>query len=279
MKRPKPSPEAGQKLLIDWSAPTRFKVPIPKDEPERLQDLRGYKILDTLPEDEFDNITLLASQICHTPIAMISLVDSDRQWFKSKVGISLSETSRDIAFCAHAIMQHDLFIVSDASKDKRFNENPLVRFEPKIRFYAGAPLVSPDDHALGTLCVMDHEPRQMTTGQKESLRALSRAVMARLDMRRRILELEEVLHDRNNHEKTLKKNAHAVKSAHRSQGSFLRKAAHELSATANAIVTVTQRALLRPCTPDQHDCLKTARSSAGALLALAREMKRVAEGK
>jgi GAF domain-containing protein len=254
----------------------RFKVPIPKDEPERLVDLRSYKILDTLPEDEFDNITLLASQICNTPIAVISLVDSDRQWFKSKVGISLSETSRDIAFCAHAIMQHDLFIVADASKDKRFNENPLVRAEPKIRFYAGAPLVTPDDHALGTLCVLDRQPRELTTGQKESLRALSRAVMGRLEMRRRILELEAALNHHNHQEKKLKKTTRVVKFAQRSQGQFLRKAAHELSATANAIVTVTQRALLRPCTPDQHDCLRTARSSAGALLALAREMKKTA---
>src|SRR5262245_14383410 len=180
-----------RRIAIQWDAPSEFKVPIPRNETQRVAALRQCQVLDTLPEDEFDDITLLASQICHTPIALISLVDSDRQWFKSRVGLSVSETSRDIAFCARAIMQRELFIVPDASKDKRFTKNPLVTAEPKIRFYAGAPLLSSDNHALGTLCVLDKVPRELTSGQKEALRILSRSVMARLEMRQRLRELEE----------------------------------------------------------------------------------------
>ena len=165
----------------------------PANEQQRLATLRGYEILDTEPEAAFDDLTLIASCVCQTPIALISLVDADRQWFKSSVGFSVKETSRDIAFCAHAIMQHDLFIVPDASKDKRFTDNPLVSAEPKIRFYAGAPLVSPNHHALGTLCVLDRVPRQLTNAQIEALRTLSRAVMTQLEMRRRLHELEQTL--------------------------------------------------------------------------------------
>ncbi|OLB21032.1 MAG: hypothetical protein AUH15_10080 [Acidobacteriales bacterium 13_2_20CM_55_8] len=174
----------------------------PSNEQQRLATLRGYEILDTEPEAAFDDLTLLASYICQTPIALISLIDVDRQWFKSKVGLSLSETSRDIAFCASAILQSDVFVVPDATQDERFAENPLVISEPKIRFYAGAALMT-DGHALGTLCVIDRVPRKPSPEQLEALRALSRQVLAQLELRRNLKRLGKSLsaRDRAEHEK------------------------------------------------------------------------------
>src|SRR3954471_10425849 len=128
---------------------------MPRDETARLAALARYRVLDTEPERGFDDLTLLASQICGTPMALITLVDTDRQWFKSRVGVTVTETSRSIAFCAHAIEQRDLFVISDTLSDAKFRDNPLVTAEPHIRFYAGAPLVTSDGHALGTLCVAD----------------------------------------------------------------------------------------------------------------------------
>ena len=167
-------------------------TPIPQNEKKRLKVLWQYEVLDTVPEEVFDDLTELAARICEAPIALISLVDEKRQWFKSKVGVTVSETSRDFSFCSYAITQSDLFIVPDATQDKRFANNPLVISDPKIRFYAGAPLITPDGHALGTLCVIDKVPRELRPEQKEALRILAHHVVSQLELRRRSCELVDV---------------------------------------------------------------------------------------
>jgi len=166
------------------------------DEQARLAALRNYRILDTEPERAFDDLALLASQVCGTPIALISLIDAERQWFKARVGVDAHETSRDVAFCAHAIRQTELFIVPDALEDERFRDNPLVVSAPHIRFYTGAPLITADGHALGTLCVVDRKPRTLDAQQLEALEALRRQVVAQLELRRNLLELESALVER-----------------------------------------------------------------------------------
>jgi len=174
-----------------------MRAPVPNHEEKRLKVLWQYEILDTVPEEIFDDLTDLAARICSAPMAKISLVDEDRQWFKSRIGISHPETARDIAFCAHAILQKDLFIIPDATRDARFAHSPLVTAEPKIRFYAGAPLVTPDGYALGALCVMDKVPRQLTEDQQQALLLLARLVMTQLELRRHSKELAKAHAGRN----------------------------------------------------------------------------------
>ncbi len=168
-----------------------MNAPVPAGEAERLDALGRYAILDTPPERDFDELVSLASQICRTPIAAISLIDADRQWFKAKVGLTATQTPRAIAFCAHAIVQPDLFVVRDAMADPRFSGNPLVTADPYIRFYAGMPLIASNGHALGTLCVIDRVPRELTQEQAEALRALSRQVVSQLELRRTRTDLAQ----------------------------------------------------------------------------------------
>lgn len=171
-----------------------MEAELPANEDSRLDALRRYHVLDSLPAQEYDDITLLASQICHTPIALISLIDHERQWFKSKIGLDTAATPRAYAFCAHAILEPgDLLVVPDATADPRFADNPLVTADPHIRFYAGAPLLTPEGAALGTLCVIDRQTRQLTPAQLSALRALSRQVMAQLELQRKIGELEDTI--------------------------------------------------------------------------------------
>jgi anti-sigma regulatory factor (Ser/Thr protein kinase) len=163
------------------------------DEASRLKALQKYRILDTDPEQAFDDLTLLASQVCGTPIALISLVDESRQWFKSRVGLEARETARSASFCAHAIQQHGVFMVPDALEDERFRDNPLVHNEPHIRFYAGAPLVARDGNPLGTLCVIDRVARTLSADQQRALQALQRQAEAQLELRRNLAELSTAL--------------------------------------------------------------------------------------
>jgi GAF domain-containing protein len=170
-----------------------MKAPIPDDEAQRLAALREYNILDTKAEQVYDDITALAAHVCHAPITMISLVDESRQWFKSKLGVNQQETPRDVAFCAHAILQTEPLIVRDALKDTRFADSALVTRSPHIRFYAGFPLSNPDGFALGTLCAIDRKPRQLSTEQKAAMQALSRQVIALLELRRVSARMAEAL--------------------------------------------------------------------------------------
>ncbi len=170
-----------------------MRAPLPKNEAERLRALRQYEILDTEAEKVFDDLTRLAVYICKTPIALITLIDSDRQWFKSRVELTPSETSRDISFCAHAILQTDTFIVPDTLEDERFKTNPMVTSEPHIRFYAGSPLTTAEGFKLGTLCVIDKIPRELSHGQLAALRTLSYQVTTQLELRREIKLLRRLL--------------------------------------------------------------------------------------
>jgi GAF domain-containing protein len=170
------------------------------DDATRVSALQKYAILDSEPEQAFDDLTLLASYVCKTPIALISLIDENRQWFKAKVGISATETSRHIAFCSTAIQQADVFVVPDALQDERFRTNPLVVSEPHIRFYAGAPLINEDGYALGTLCVLDQTPRELAAEQRAALKALSRLVLMQMEFRRNLILLKQALNDRTREE-------------------------------------------------------------------------------
>ncbi len=204
--------------------------PIPPDEAERVAALQRYEILDTGAEQRFDDLTQLASYICNAPIALVSLVDSKRQWFKSKVGLDAEETPREWALCAHAITQPEqLFIVPDAQADARFAGNPLVTGNPNIRFYAGAPLVTEDGYALGTLCVIDTIPRQLSELQLSALSAVRRQVLAQIELSRNLMELTQA---------NLK-----LEQLNQTKSDFLHMAAHDLKNPLSAVMGYAEELL------------------------------------
>ena len=216
-------------------------APLPANESQRLEALHAFGVLDTLPEQGYDDIVFLASRICESPIALMSLVDRDRQWFKARVGLDACETSRDSAFCAHAILEPDrLFVVEDATQDERFVDNELVTGQPNIRFYVGAPLVTAAGDVLGTLCVIDRVPRRLSDEQSNALAALSRQVIAQLELRRSVQDLHRLASDlqasrallersNNDLERFAYVAAHDLKQPFRTVASFSQILADELS--------------------------------------------------
>lgn len=177
-----------------------MSAPSPSVEMARVAALDRYAILDTEPEQTFDDLVALAAYVCKAPIAMLSLVDDHRQWFKSKVGVEIRETPRETSFCAHAIQQQDLFIVPDTWTDARFRDNPMVLDEPHVRFYAGAPLINEEGFALGTLCVIDRQPRELDEAQKEALKSLRRLALGQMELRQNLRLLKDALSDRTREE-------------------------------------------------------------------------------
>jgi signal transduction histidine kinase len=237
---------------------------IPADEEARLEALDRYQILDTLPEVVYDDLTRLAAFVCEVPISLVSLIGRDRQWFKSRVGLDVVETHRDLAFCAHAILDQRMLVVPDATQDDRFAGNPLVTGEPDIRFYAGTPLVSPSGHALGTLCVIDRKPRELSSEQLDMLQALGRQVVSQLELRASLLEQAEA-------EAALRRAMREAKDANRAKSTFLANMSHELRTPLNSVIGFTN-VLLRNreerLTEDELTYLERIRENGKHLLAL-----------
>lgn len=182
------NPFSQEESLSVKNVPSR----LPENEEKRIQKIRDYQILDTPASPTFDDLSHLASLICNTPIILITLVDRDRQWFKSKIGLDVSETSRESSFCSHAILEPDkVLVVEDSFLDERFSRNELVLDGPQIRFYAGAPLVTPDGFALGTICAIDQKPRQLDPQQQKALQIIANQVVAQMEVHRQLLELHE----------------------------------------------------------------------------------------
>ncbi len=228
--------------------------PIPANEAERLQALEDYLILDTGPEDAFDNLTRLASLICKTPVSLISLIDSERQWFKSRQGFDAASTPRRISFCQHAIMQEEVYVVENAAESSIFVNNPLVTGDYHVRFYAGAPLIDPNGFILGTLCVLDSEPNHLSDEQIEMLRLLSGEVVQNLELRKRNYDLEKA--------------RKRVEDTQKIKEEFFANMSHEIRTPMNGVVGMTSLLLNTALTKEQKEYVETIRLSGDSLLTI-----------
>jgi signal transduction histidine kinase len=230
-------------------------------EQERLEALYKYQIMDTDAEKEFDDITQLISHICETPISLITLLDDKRQWFKSKVGLEIEETPRNIAFCDHSIRGYELFEVLDANDDDRFRENPLVIQEPRMRYYAGVPLTTPEGHNLGTLCVIDLKPRKLSSFQKYALQVMAKQVVIQLELKEKIRKMNAA-----NIELELARNK--AEQANLAKSQFLSMMSHEMRTPLNAVIGISNLLLNQNNSSEQLELLNTLKFSAENLQGL-----------
>lgn len=241
----------------------------PHNEKERLAALEEYHILDTLPEQDFDAIIKIASEICHTPISLISIVDKDRQWFKAKNGLEVDETPRDVSFCAHAILQPDVpMVINDAREDNRFFDNPLTVGAPNVIFYAGVPLVTPEGYPLGTLCVIDNQPKTLTEEQLVALRALASQVMGQFELRKKALELERISDDLERKNRELWEAKEELEEALKAKSTFLSMMSHEIRTPLHAILGNINLLLEESPRPDQEAPLSVLKFTGETLLSI-----------
>lgn len=240
--------------------------PIPVNEKERIQRLNEYNILDTPAEDSFDEIVKLASIICEVPISTISLIDEKRQWFKAKIGLSDTETSREVAFCAHVINGDDLMVVNDAMEDERFHDNPMVTSDPDIRFYAGMPLITPDGNKLGTICVIDRVPRTLTADQKFALQILAKNVITLLELRLKNNNLSDTL-------TTLYTQSNEIERVNNINTKILSILAHDLKNPLGVIQQVTEMYVSKQISPDDmNEIFEELKKNASGALSMLNEV-------
>jgi signal transduction histidine kinase/CheY-like chemotaxis protein len=243
-----------------------------KPEERRLEALYRYGILDTPGDPQFDGITRLATRLCSVPTALISLVDRDRQWFKSRVGLDVEQTERCVAFCAHTIEQDDPLVVEDATRDERFAANPLVTGAPHVRFYAGVPLVDLEGYRIGTLCVIDSKPRKLEDWQLEGLRELAAHAMALLEYGVKARKYSDLVTQEVLTRSVLEEREKAAREASRLKSEFLATMSHEIRTPLNGVLGMLSLLLDTSLSEEQRDYADTARNSGESLLAIIKDI-------